>query len=419
MRAARLVTMVGVAATSVVAAPAGAQPAPLDAVSRDYPACRAGAPAPTVEDVAAAKGLHAAARRHFERGAFEAASRRWGEAYRLDCSAHRLLLNLARAEGRRGRKARAWALRALYVARTGRDAAAPEIVAMVDRDRPPDPHRPRFAASEASLSTEVWPTRGAGTVVAFAATLRAALTSDVVVDVVLPAVVWFDPDALADPRGDDVEDVRAGAGNPRVGVGYTHRWFTGGLVGGGRLGVPLTSIDDIDAQTAAGLAGDVYGWTELGLWAPARVPGSGFVAVDQRVSGPFSVGAEAETTVLLPLGRGAYRMADRGVDVALEGGVEGRVEFPLDGPRRHRLYGDLGGHVVYVPTFGGDDAQATLRFGVGYRGPALSARIGTRWGLDEPLGWAFRDRRLATVAVSIGVPIPGLADAAGSLASPP
>jgi hypothetical protein len=75
------------------AAPAPPLAAPPTAVCHDPPS-------PTA--VAAAKGAHQAATRFFERGAYDEAIRCWTDAYELDCTAHDLLLNIARALDRKG-----------------------------------------------------------------------------------------------------------------------------------------------------------------------------------------------------------------------------------------------------------------------------------------------------------------------------
>lgn len=400
----------------VLAALTGACPAwgadPLVVSLRDtYPSCSKSPPA---EDVEAAKGLHEAARRHFELGEYEAARRRWKEAYALDCSAHRLLLNVANCRQREGNERAAWAARALYVERAG-DDADPTIVTRVAREHPPKAYRPRPLTSAANLDVVLWPTRGAGNVFVFEASAKAALTRDLLVELELPWALWIDPGALADPRGNDVDDARAGVGNPHLSAFYTPRWFSGGIAVGGRLGAPWATIDDVDAQATAGIGGDARGWTDLRQWAAARLPLSATAALDQRVAGPFSVQADLTSTAFIPLGRGAYRFDDRSFDVAIAGGAGIALDFEVH--KGATVGGDAGVSIVYVPTFEGDDAQATLRFGVAYRSEEILVRAGTRWGLDGPLGWAFDDGRLATFTLSLGVPLPGLADRPGPATS--
>ena len=60
---------------------------------------------PSRADIAAAKGAHAAAKRFFERGDHDGAIRQWTYAYALDCTAHDLLLNIARALEQKGERA--------------------------------------------------------------------------------------------------------------------------------------------------------------------------------------------------------------------------------------------------------------------------------------------------------------------------
>jgi len=399
-------------ATLLGVAPARAADPVVETLRTTYPPC---VEEPSPEEIEAAKGLHSAARRYFELGDYPASLVRWKEAYALDCNAHRLLLNVANGRQRQGDEQGAWAARALYVERAG-DDADPVIVTRVDRERPQRPHPARPTVSAAALDFELWPTRDAGTVMAFEAWARAALTRDLMVELELPWAVWLDPSALSDPRGDDVDDVRAGFGNPQLSAFYTPRWFSGGAALGGRLGLPLATVDDLDAQATVGMAGDAKAWTDLRQWAAARLPLSVTGALDQRVAGPFSVQAETEVTGFIPLGRGAHRFADRDFDVALSGGAGFALGFPVH--PGGTLGGDAGMSLAYVPTFDDDGVQASLRLGVTYRSDEIIARAGTRWGLDGPLGWMDDGRRLATFTLTLGVPILGLPDQPDPEAAP-
>src|SRR5688572_27310400 len=64
------------------------------AQSRPYPECTA---EPTESDIAAAKGAFQAGQASFNEADYERAITYWEDAYRRDCTAHALLLNLARA----------------------------------------------------------------------------------------------------------------------------------------------------------------------------------------------------------------------------------------------------------------------------------------------------------------------------------
>jgi hypothetical protein len=85
----------------------------------EYPACKG---PPTEQDIEAARGAHAAATRLYEKGSHERAIDTWLAAYELDCSAHGLLINIARGYEQLGDDDEK--LRALetYIARAGKDA---------------------------------------------------------------------------------------------------------------------------------------------------------------------------------------------------------------------------------------------------------------------------------------------------------
>jgi hypothetical protein len=99
-RAARrgaLVALAPVALALCGAFGAWVEPACAQAVSPKlgpYPTCGANSSDKQIE---AAKGSHAAAKAFFEKKDFERAIRSWREAYEFDCSAHKLLRNIAEA----------------------------------------------------------------------------------------------------------------------------------------------------------------------------------------------------------------------------------------------------------------------------------------------------------------------------------
>jgi tetratricopeptide (TPR) repeat protein len=94
------VILLGMAACAP-AAPTLPTVAPAAAPLAAYPVAVCHGP-PTPTAVAAAKGAHQAATRFFERGAYDEAIRCWTDAYELDCTAHDLLLNIAKALDRKG-----------------------------------------------------------------------------------------------------------------------------------------------------------------------------------------------------------------------------------------------------------------------------------------------------------------------------
>jgi tetratricopeptide (TPR) repeat protein len=81
---------------------------------RPYPECSA---KPTDSDVAAAKGAFQAGQASFNEADYERAITYWEDAYRRDCTAHALLLNLARAYELGGDKAQAVEALQTYLAR--------------------------------------------------------------------------------------------------------------------------------------------------------------------------------------------------------------------------------------------------------------------------------------------------------------
>jgi len=74
------------------------------AQSRPYPECTA---EPTESDIAAAKGAFQAGQASFNEADYDRAITYWEDAYRRDCTAHALLLNLARAYELKGDKPQA------------------------------------------------------------------------------------------------------------------------------------------------------------------------------------------------------------------------------------------------------------------------------------------------------------------------
>ncbi|HEX3595043.1 MAG TPA: hypothetical protein VHU80_08080, partial [Polyangiaceae bacterium] len=84
------------ASLSLAPALASAEDAP-----RPYPACDR---TPTQGDVSAAKGAFDAGNGSFNEADYDRAITYWEDAYRRDCTAHPLLLNLARAYELNGQK---------------------------------------------------------------------------------------------------------------------------------------------------------------------------------------------------------------------------------------------------------------------------------------------------------------------------
>ena len=85
-------------------------------------------------DVQAAQGAHSAAARFYERGEHTQSLRLWLAAYRLDCSAHAILINIGRAYEQLGQPDQALEAYDVYLERMGPEAD-PEIVARVQKLR--------------------------------------------------------------------------------------------------------------------------------------------------------------------------------------------------------------------------------------------------------------------------------------------
>ena len=84
------------------------------AQAKPYPECTA---EPTEGDVAAAKGAFQAGQASFNEADYARAITYWEDAYRRDCTAHALLLNLARAYELGGDKEQAVEALQTYLAR--------------------------------------------------------------------------------------------------------------------------------------------------------------------------------------------------------------------------------------------------------------------------------------------------------------
>lgn len=121
-------------------------------------------------DIDAAKGLHRAAKLYFARERYADAVDAWTSSHRFDCTAHRLLLNIATAYERLGDVVGARAALAQYLARAPEpyaEGAIDKYEALLQRHVPrrlveptPEPGGPEVAASEVPLSA--WITLGAG-----------------------------------------------------------------------------------------------------------------------------------------------------------------------------------------------------------------------------------------------------------------
>ncbi|WP_437940813.1 tetratricopeptide repeat protein [Sorangium sp. So ce341] len=80
----------------------------------EYPECNRTA---TPADLEGAKGAHKAATQFYERADYDRAIQYWKDAYRLDCAAHAVLINIANAYEKKGDRAEAVTALETYLAR--------------------------------------------------------------------------------------------------------------------------------------------------------------------------------------------------------------------------------------------------------------------------------------------------------------
>ncbi|MEM9696459.1 MAG: hypothetical protein AAGA56_28200, partial [Myxococcota bacterium] len=384
------------------------------ALRDDYPACLG----PTDEGrLKAARGLHAAATRYFGKRDYDEAILRWREAYTYDCTAHRLLLNVAKAEERRGQTLRAWGLRNLYIERTG-NRPPPEVAAAIARDVPVPPYEPNLTHATAELDTWLWPS-GGGTSWGVAVSGFYRYT-DVRFGLTVPIAAWFSGGELTEPFGPSRDAVRAGIGNPVLSVAYLYPWIEGAFAIGLRIGLPVASIEDVDWQQSVARAGAAAVWRHFDLWSAGAMPIGAQVRVDSRLLGPLFVDADLHATVYGPLSEipGPFVSVrapglpptppgpperETTVGVSVHGRVEMSLRFDIDEHQRAGAY--LAPQLGYLrSTLTVDDqSQAGLEVGAMYRYDRFWSRLGFLASLDPPLGFAFESGGVSTIILRTGV----------------
>jgi len=153
---------------ALVAGPASAQQADM----KPYPECTR---APTDGDVQAAKGAFQAGQAAFKEADYSRSILYWEDAYRRDCTAHPLLLNLATAYELSGNKAQAIAALQTYLVRRSDAADADQITRRIEvlkrqleesqraaQPQPQAPPTPAPAPSQASSTTSAVPVADTG-----------------------------------------------------------------------------------------------------------------------------------------------------------------------------------------------------------------------------------------------------------------
>jgi hypothetical protein len=121
-----------------------------------YPRCER---QPTQEDIEGAKGAHKAAQRFYDKGQYEEAIRMWMDAYRFDCTAHPLLLNIGNAYEKMGDKPKAIEAFENYLQRmgSGADPTIPDKVANLKEQLARQQAKPPASAATASVAATASP----------------------------------------------------------------------------------------------------------------------------------------------------------------------------------------------------------------------------------------------------------------------
>lgn len=369
----------------------------LDEVRPRYPACVGVTDDDRLE---AAKGLHRAATRAFEQQRYAEARRRWLQAYAFDCTAHRLLLNIAQTYAREREDEQAWEARALYIERLGEEKD-PIMAERVSRERPTPPYAPPGMQSAFAARTFLWPGGGDGAVWGWLLTGRARV-DDMLLSLELPFGAWFSGTAVADRWGAQIDDARFGFGNPIVEVDYLVDWYGGGWRVGSRIGLPLASVDDVDWQRTVARLGESMAWGDLERWSPGALPIGVTTGLESRLVGPLFAFLDAQAILYVTVGRGDGPGADQDVFASIAGRGGFELSFPLS------FFDFVGAGAaaqgVFLPRVDGDRGQVAADLFASYRGADLWLRAGTLWALDPPLGFAFDDG-VATIYAEVGVPL--------------
>jgi hypothetical protein len=117
-----------------------------------YPSCDR---QPTAEDIEGAKGAHKAAQRFYDKGQYEDAIRFWLDAYKFDCTAHPLLINIGNAYEKLGDRQKAIDAFETYLQRMkeGADPTIPDKVANLKGQLARERVRPQPTATATSSAS--------------------------------------------------------------------------------------------------------------------------------------------------------------------------------------------------------------------------------------------------------------------------
>jgi hypothetical protein len=281
-------------------------------------------------------------------------------------------------------KARWWvgAALAFTVTAAGGDAAAQGFT--------PDSHRTQVGAWTGWWSTEktlfsggtVWPTVHFGSI---------RIVDAAQIDIDVPTSMWIDGPAFPD------REFRAGVGNPTIGARYAPITGIVAWSVGGRLGLPVATIDDPDFQIASAVGLVAMAGYDIHLWAPNYMPFGITGGVDIQPVDALSIFFDVEPTFMVPLrdpNEFEFVLQTRaGIDA------------------RHPTVGFGGGFaipVVIIPTSDNGDltnddaAQLSFDAWLSYTHDVFFVRLGNILALDEPFGFGFDQGKVWTAYLKLG-----------------
>lgn len=252
---------------------------------------------------------------------------------------------------------------------------------------------PPVHRSDAGVDTYLWSARTYGTTLAAIPFIQFEPTPDLFINLRFPLALsinrYFFPE----------EKTRAGLGNPMFTIYYSDisgklTWYAGG-----RAGLPLGLVDDVDWRVATSSAMSAMALYDLHLWMPDTLPFGGLGGIEYRFARWFVLRAGGDLTFLPYIGSDvppAIRKADE-FDVVFQTKVE--PEFQS----RAGFGGGVALMTAWYATADGDNAQVSLMpYFVYDSRKTFFMRAGALLALDEPLGPAFDRRKVASIYVQLG-----------------